>query len=102
MSFSTFLDVNPLIKHLNEQQKVLFFVQYNQQSVNQNSANIFALFNFDRIYFGQIFVGLLKLIASIIFIWWLIDLFTIKNRTIEYNKSVALQIIASMNLGRGD
>ena len=79
------LDLNPLIKHLNEQQKMLFFVQYNQQSVNRNSANIFAFFNIDRIYFGQIFLGLLKLPAAIFPIWWLIDLFTINNRTAEKN-----------------
>ncbi len=119
MSHPTFLGLNHSMTHLNEEQKMHFLVQYNQQSMNLQSANIFAFFNLDRIYFGEILLGLLKLLvtafglfsgqillvlglpellAAFFLLWWLIDLFTLKNRVLEFNRVIALRIIASMDL----
>jgi len=55
---------------------------------DNTTAIILGVISFDRIYLGQVGLGLLK--AFLMFfvvgvIWWLIDLFSITKRTKDYN-----------------
>lgn len=94
-------DINNIIRDLNDQQKILFAIEYQFSSVNQRSATIWAFFNLDRIYLGQIFIGLLKFITGGgLGIWWLIDVFSIQTRVDQINHMVANQISRSINSNR--
>ena len=54
----------------------------------KNTAVILGILGFDRIYLGQVGLGVLKAISMLFFIgwiWWLVDLFSLSKRTKEFN-----------------
>lgn len=63
------------------------------QSINfkdPNTALILGILSFDRVYLGDIGLGIVKILLLFVlvgFVWWLIDLFSVTQRTYEYNIS---------------
>jgi|LQYC01.1.fsa_nt_gi ribosomal protein S27AE len=88
-----------LTKNLDDSQKMIFQSQYNAEKKDRGTATIVALFNWDRIWFGDLGLGILKLItAGLCGIWWLIDLFTAGSRCDEYNRAKAQEIVDALKV----
>lgn len=63
----------PLILSLNLQKPNLILI-------------IAIVFGWDRLFLGDIGLGILKVLTCYgVFVWWLIDIFTAKKRTYDYN-----------------
>lgn len=64
---------------------------------DNTTAIILCILGFDRIYLGQVGLGILKAILMFFligWIWWFIDLFSISKRTKDYNFQQLSQITA--------
>ncbi len=91
-----------MTKDLDDSQKMIFQSQYSSEKKDRGSATILALFCWDRIWFGDLGLGILKLItAGLCGIWWLIDLFTAGSRCDEYNRQKAQEIVGALKLHQG-
>ena len=88
-----------LTRDLDDTKKMIFQSQYASEKKDRGTATIVALFNWDRIWFGDVGVGILKLLtAGGCGIWWLVDLFTAGSRCDSYNRGKAEEIVASLKL----
>ncbi len=88
-----------MTKDLDDSKKMIFQSQYSSEKKDRGTATILALFNYDRIWLGEIGIGILKLITlGLCGIWWLIDLFTAGSRSDDYNRRKAEEIVASLKL----
>jgi TM2 domain-containing membrane protein YozV len=88
-----------LTRELDDSQKMIFQSQYASDKKDRGTATILALFNYDRIWLGDIGVGILKLItAGLCGIWWLIDIFTAGSRCDDFNRRKAQEIASALRL----
>lgn len=92
-------EIASLTKDLNDSKKMIFQSQYSSDKKDRGTATILALFLYDRIWLGDIGLGIVKLITlGLCGIWGLIDIFTAGSRCDEYNRRKALEIIAALKL----
>jgi len=88
-----------MTKEFDDSKKMIFQSQYSSEKKDRGTATILALFNYDRIWLGDIGMGIVKLITfGLCGLWWLIDLFTAGSRTDEYNRRKAEDIVAALTL----
>lgn len=100
MAKISMMELLSLQQGMTEPQKAMFQNQLQQRLKNRGLTFILALFTggLDRIYLGQIGLGILKILTTGgLGIWWLIDLFTAMERTDEYNRKLALEISQALN-----
>jgi len=84
---------------LDDNKKMIFNQQYQSEKKDSGITLILALFSFDRFWLGDIGLGVLKyLTMGGCGIWWLIDLFTAKNRTDDYNRQKAMEILTVVRM----
>lgn len=89
-----------LTKGLDDSKKMIFQSQYSSEKKDRGTATILALFNYDRIWLGEIGIGIVKLITlGLCGIWWLIDIFTAGSRCDDYNREKAREIASALKLG---
>ncbi|PIP05521.1 MAG: hypothetical protein COX52_11510 [Syntrophobacterales bacterium CG23_combo_of_CG06-09_8_20_14_all_48_27] len=88
-----------MTKDLDDNKKMIFQAQYSSEKKDRGTATLLALVNWDRIWFGDTALGILKLVTwGICGIWWLIDIFTAGSRCDEYNRQKAQEIAAALKL----
>ena len=92
--FSAF-EQQMMVKDFTEQQKMMFLTQYNATKKDGGTVLVLSLFSLDRFLLGQVGLGILKLITFGGFgLWWLVDIFSTKSRTGDFNRARALEIAA--------
>ena len=92
-------EIADLTKDLNDSQRMIFQSQYSSDKKDRGTATILALFMYDRIWLGEIGLGIVKLITfGLCGIWTLIDIFTAGSRCDDYNRRKASEIIAALKL----
>ena len=90
-------EIASLTKDFDDSKKMIFQSQYASEKKDRGTATILALFMYDRIWLGEIGLGIVKLITlGLCGIWTLIDLFTAGSRCDEYNRRKASEIIAAL------
>jgi len=88
-----------LMKDLDDNKKMIFQSQYSSEKKDRGLATIMALLDWDRIWLGDVGLGIVKLITfGGCGIWWFIDLFTAGSRCDEYNRRKAEEIISALKL----
>jgi TM2 domain-containing protein len=88
-----------MTKALDDSKKMIFQSQYSSEKKDRGTATILALFLYDRIWLGDIGIGIVKLITGgLCGLWWLIDLFTAGSRCDDYNRRKAEDIVAALTL----
>lgn len=88
-----------LTKDLDDSKRMIFQSQYGSDKKDRGTATILALFNYDRIWLGDIGLGIVKLITlGLCGIWWIIDIFTAGSRCDDYNRHKAEEIAAALKL----
>jgi len=88
-----------MTKELDASQKMIFQSQYSSDKKDRGTGTILALFMYDRIWLGDIGLGILKLITlGLCGIWFVIDLFTAGSRCDEYNRRKAQEIISALKV----
>ena len=93
------VEIAQTTKDLDDAKRMIFQAQYGSDKKDRGTATILALFNYDRIWLGDIGIGILKLITfGLCGIWMLIDLFTAGSRCDEYNRRKADEIVAALKL----
>lgn len=89
-----------LTRGLDDSKKMIFQSQYSSEKKDRGTATILALFNYDRIWLGEIGIGIVKLITlGLCGIWWLIDIFTAGSRCDDYNRQKGREIASALKLG---
>jgi hypothetical protein len=92
-------EIAMLTKDLDDSKKMIFQSQYSSEKKDRGTSTILALFLYDRIWLGEIGIGIVKLVTlGLCGIWALIDLFTAGSRCDEYNRRKAQEIIAALKL----
>jgi len=92
-------EIADLTKDLNDSKRMIFQSQYSSDKKDRGTATILALFMYDRIWLGEIGLGIVKLITfGLCGIWTLIDIFTAGSRCDDYNRRKASEIIAALKL----
>ena len=87
-----------LTKDLDDSKKLIFQSQFASEKKDRGTATILAMFMYDRIWTGDIGLGIAKIItAGLCGIWWLIDIFTAGSRADDYNRLKAQEIIAALS-----
>lgn len=95
----TIAELAQMTQGLDDNKKMIFNQQYQSEKKDSGTTLILALFSFDRFWLGDIGLGILKyLTAGGCGIWWLIDLFTAKSRTDDYNRSKAMEILSAVRM----
>lgn len=90
-----------MTRDLDETQKMIFQSQYSSEKKDRGTATILAFLCYDRFWFGDLGLGILKLITwGFCGIWWLIDIFTAGSRCDEYNRQKAQEIVAALKLNQ--
>ena len=88
-----------LTKDLDQSKKMIFQTQYSSEKKDRGTATILALFNYDRIWLGEIGLGIVKLITfGLCGLWWLIDIFTAGSRCDDFNRRKAQEIAAALTV----
>lgn len=86
-----------LTKDLDDSKKMIFQSQFSSERKDRGTATILAIFLYDRIWLGEIGLGIIKIITfGCCFIWGLVDIFTAGSRCDEYNRRKAQEIIAAL------
>ena len=101
MAKISMMELLSLQQGMTEPQKAMFRNQLQQRQKNRGLTFILALFlgGSDRIYLGQIGLGILNILTfQGLGIWGIIDLFTAMGRTDEYNRKLALEISQTIKL----
>lgn len=92
-------EIAAMTKDLDESKKMIFQSQYGSEKKDRGTATILALFNYDRIWFGDIGLGLVKLLTwGLCGVWWIIDIFTAGSRCDDFNRRKAEEIVAALKL----
>lgn len=92
-------EIAELTKELDAGKKMIFQSQFSSEKKDRGTATILALFLYDRIWLGEIGLGIVKLITlGLCGIWGLIDLFTAGSRCDDYNRRKAREIIDALKL----
>jgi TM2 domain-containing membrane protein YozV len=88
-----------LVKDLDESKKLIFQSQFGSEKKDRGTATILAIFMYDRIWLGDVGLGIVKIItAGLCGIWWLIDIFTAGSRADDYNRTKAREIVAALSV----
>ena len=94
-------EIAELTRNLDQSQKMIFQSQFSSDKKDRGTATILALFMYDRIWLGDIGLGIIKIITlGLCGIWGIIDIFTAGSRCDDYNRAKAQEIIASLTLAR--
>ncbi|MDD3654727.1 MAG: FHA domain-containing protein [Desulfotomaculaceae bacterium] len=95
-------EIAMMTRDLDDSQKTIFQSQYSSEKKDRGTATILAFLCWDRIWFGDLGLGILKLITwGLCGIWWLIDIFTAGSRCDEYNRQKAQEIVTALKLTQG-
>lgn len=93
------IELASLTKGLSDSQKLVFHTQYGSEKKDRGTATILAIFLYDRIWMGDIAMGIIKILTfGGCGIWALVDIFTAGSRADAYNREKALAIIQSLRL----
>ena len=93
-------EIAQLTRELDDSKKMIFQSQYSSDKKDRGTATILAIFMYDRIWLGDIGLGIVKLVTlGMCGLWTLIDLFTAGSRCDEYNRRKAQDIIAALKVG---
>ena len=93
-------EIAQLTRELDDSKKMIFQSQYSSDKKDRGTATILAIFMYDRIWLGDIGLGIVKLVTlGLCGLWTLIDLFTAGSRCDEYNRRKAQEIIAALKVG---
>ncbi|MEI6739548.1 MAG: TM2 domain-containing protein [Gemmatimonadaceae bacterium] len=93
------LELALLTKDLPDSTKLIFQSQYSSAKKDRGTAVILALFMYDRIWLGDITVGIIKILTcGGCGIWTIADLFTAGSRADTYNREKAREIAASLRV----
>ncbi|HPA96745.1 MAG: TM2 domain-containing protein [Acidobacteria bacterium] len=93
------VEIAELTKDLDDTKKMIFQSQYSAERKDRGTAVLLAYFMWDRIWLGDVGLGVLKLLtAGLCGIWWIVDLFTAGSRCDDYNRSKAEEIVAALKV----
>lgn len=91
-------EIAQLTRDLTDSQRMIFLSQYGSDKKDRGTATILALLLYDRIWLGDVGLGIVKIITlGGCGIWGIIDLFTAGSRCDDYNRRKATEIIASIS-----
>jgi hypothetical protein len=86
-----------LTKDLTDSQRMIFQSQYGSEKKDRGTGTILAIFLYDRIWLGDIGLGIVKILTlGLCWIWGLIDIFTAGSRCDEYNRRKATEIVSAL------
>lgn len=86
-----------LTKDLTDSQRMIFQSQYGSEKKDRGTGTILAIFLYDRIWLGDIGLGIVKILTlGLCWIWGLIDIFTAGSRCDEYNRRKAMEIVSAL------
>ena len=92
-------EIAEMTKDLADSKKMIFQSQFASEKKDRGTTTILALFFYDRIWLGEIGLGIVKLITlGLCGIWGLIDIFTAGSRCDEYNRRKAQEIVAALKV----
>jgi hypothetical protein len=90
-------EIAQLTKGFDDSKKMIFQSQFASEKKDRGTATILSLFLYDRIWLGDIGLGIVKMCTlGGCGIWGLIDIFTAGSRCDEYNRRKAQEIIAAL------
>jgi hypothetical protein len=93
------LELAQMTKDLDDTKKMIFHQQYQSERKDPGTAVILALLMYDRIWLGDIMLGILKIITcGGCMIWLIVDLFTAKSRCDSYNRQKASDLLVAFKL----
>lgn len=93
------VEIAELTKDLDAGKKMIFQSQYASEKKDRGTGTILALFLYDRIWLGDIGLGIVKLITlGLCGIWAIIDIFTAGSRCDEYNRRKAQEILGALKV----
>jgi TM2 domain len=88
-----------ITRGLPDSKRMIFQSQYGSEKKDRGTAIILALFLYDRIWLGDVGLGIMKLITlGGCGIWGLVDLFTAGSRADDYNRRKAQEIVQALSL----
>lgn len=91
-----------LMNRMTQEQRMMFQMQYSAARKNPDTALVLALFSCSRFYLGEVGLGILQWVLNLMWVgvvWWFIDLFTVKDRTRDYNVKKARELAWLVNFG---
>ena len=90
-------EISELTKSLTDSQRLIFNQQYSSDKKDRGTAVILALFQYDRIWLGDISTGIIKILTlGGCGIWALVDLFSASSRADDYNRNKAREILQAI------
>lgn len=93
------VELAQMTKDLDSAKQMIFQTQYGSVKKDRGTGVILALFMYDRIWLGDIAVGIIKILTGgACGIWFLIDLFTAGSRCDDYNRRKAQEIVQALKL----
>lgn len=85
-------EVQAILQSLSPSQIAYFNVLYEKKRKEPFATFMLSILGFDRFYLGQHALGFLKLLTGGgLFLWWLADLGTFRERTMSVNEQIALE-----------
>ena len=88
-----------LTKGLDDNKKMIFQTQYGSERKDRGTAVILALLLYDRVWLGDVGMGILKIVTlGGCGFWGLIDIFTAGSRADDYNRRKAQEIVAALRI----
>jgi len=88
-----------LTNGLDDTKKMIFQTQFASERKDRGTATILALLNYDRIWLGDVGIGIVKLLTmGLCGLWWIIDLFTAGSRCDDFNRRKAEDIAAALRI----
>jgi hypothetical protein len=88
-----------LTKDLTDSQKMIFQSQYGSDKKDRGTGTILAIFLYDRIWLGDIGLGIVKILTlGLCGVWGIIDIFTAGSRCDDYNRRKAMEIVSALKL----
>ena len=92
-------EIAELTRELSESKKMIFQSQFSSERKDRGTATILAIFLYDRIWLGEIGLGIIKIITfGLCGIWAIIDIFTAGSRCDDYNRRKAVEIVAALKV----
>ena len=92
-------EIAQLTQGLTDAQRMIFQSQYGSERKDRGTALIMAVLGWDRLWFGDVGLGVLKYItAGGCGLWWLIDIFTAGSRCDDFNRRKAQEMVNAVKL----
>jgi hypothetical protein len=92
-------EIAEMTKDLSDVKKMIFQTQYGSERKDRGTAIILALLLYDRVWLGDVAMGILKIITvGGCGIWGLLDIFTAGTRCDDYNRRKATEISQALRL----